>query len=397
MLDPALAEARLAILAGPGVVRDGVVARLVEVAERTGLPVLNTWGAKGIFRWDSPYHAGTAGLQAEDFALAGLTEAEIVLAVGLDPAEAPPDRWAGPQVLEVEPWQLDTLVLRWPEPDPPAPRVATDSTSRSPPPWPPPTPPTRCRCRRRCRPRPGPAANRGALVTAHPGPPVLWVARALPTTEPGSVVVPATRVLGSALARGLVAGLDQRPALAGTTEPFDPTTVALVELGLAWHSPTVVVAWGADVALPRPMRTWRPSGRPGPVWWPAARGAPVALDQTRLLVDVPARWWPGPDLARRGAGHRQKDLTPRQIAGAPTWSVRALPTPPPPTTWPTCGRPSSPTSPTARHWSAARVAAPTPSWPIAPIGWRPGCRRRGWARATTSASTVRTPSTGWWP
>ena len=35
-----------------------------------GVPVINTWGAKGVFRWDSELHGGTAGLQARDFELA---------------------------------------------------------------------------------------------------------------------------------------------------------------------------------------------------------------------------------------------------------------------------------------------------------------------------------------
>lgn len=286
-LDPALAEARLAILAGPGVVRDGAVGQVAVVAERTGLPVLNTWGAKGLFRWDSPYHAGTAGLQAEDFALAGLAEAEIVLAIGVDPAEAPAERWAGPQVLEVEPWQLDTLVLRWPDPGPPAPTgrnrlyeslaaalagpYESDAVPLSP-----------ARAARDL----AAAANRGALVTADPGPAGLWVARALPTTEPGSVVVPATRAPGAALALALVAGLDQRTAFAVTTEPFDATTEALVQLGLAWHSPTVVVAWGADVELPAAdahLAALRAARRDG---GPQLVGVPVALEDTRLLVEV---------------------------------------------------------------------------------------------------------------
>ena len=40
----------------------------------TGAPVVNTWGAKGVLRWDDPHHAGTAGLQADDFDLAGLAD-----------------------------------------------------------------------------------------------------------------------------------------------------------------------------------------------------------------------------------------------------------------------------------------------------------------------------------
>ena len=123
-------------------------------------------------------------------------------------------------------------------------------------------------------------------MTADPGPAGLWVARALPTTEPGSVVVPSSRAPGAAVALALVAGLDQRPAFAVTTEPFDPTTEALVELGLVWNSPTVLVAWGADVVLPSAdahLAALRAARREGGL---QVMGVPVALEQTRLLVDL---------------------------------------------------------------------------------------------------------------
>ena len=79
---------------------------------------------------------------------------------------------------------------------------------------------------------------------------------------------------------------DQRTAFAVTTEPFDATTEALVQLGLAWHSPTVVVAWGADVELPAAdahLAALRAARRDG---GPQLVGVPVALEDTRLLVEV---------------------------------------------------------------------------------------------------------------
>ncbi|HXY93909.1 MAG TPA: thiamine pyrophosphate-binding protein, partial [Acidimicrobiia bacterium] len=58
------------VLAGSGVIRAGAVDALRTLAEETGLGVLNVFTAKGLFRWDSPFHLGTAGLQLHDFALA---------------------------------------------------------------------------------------------------------------------------------------------------------------------------------------------------------------------------------------------------------------------------------------------------------------------------------------
>jgi thiamine pyrophosphate-dependent acetolactate synthase large subunit-like protein len=116
-LAPDMAAVSSLVLAGPGVVRAHAVPALHEVAERLGAGVVNTWGAKGVYRWDSPFHFGTAGLQARDAELAGLTSAELVITTGLDPNEMPVDRWANGPVLDVDPRVLDALTYRW-EPSP---------------------------------------------------------------------------------------------------------------------------------------------------------------------------------------------------------------------------------------------------------------------------------------
>src|SRR5258705_5613753 len=65
---PALAlldqpRGRAAMLAGPGVLRHRAVDGLREFAAAANVGVANTWGAKGVFNWDSPHHLGTCGLQ----------------------------------------------------------------------------------------------------------------------------------------------------------------------------------------------------------------------------------------------------------------------------------------------------------------------------------------------
>ena len=82
---------RLGILAGPGVVEAGCVDGLQAFARRVGCGVVNTWGAKGVFRWDDPLHFGTAGLQARDFELAGLGDVDVLVTTGLDPDEVTVD------------------------------------------------------------------------------------------------------------------------------------------------------------------------------------------------------------------------------------------------------------------------------------------------------------------
>ena len=49
------------VLAGPGVVRAQSVAGLHALAGALGAGVLNTWGAKGVFHWQSRHHWATIG------------------------------------------------------------------------------------------------------------------------------------------------------------------------------------------------------------------------------------------------------------------------------------------------------------------------------------------------
>jgi Thiamine pyrophosphate enzyme, central domain len=80
---------RCIILAGAGVVRDGVVDDLRDVVARTNIGVFNSWAAKGLFQWDSPAHFGTVGLQRDDFVRAELGVADDVVVVGCDEHEVP--------------------------------------------------------------------------------------------------------------------------------------------------------------------------------------------------------------------------------------------------------------------------------------------------------------------
>src|ERR1700712_3719702 len=78
------------VLAGAAVVQGGYAADLAAFAERTGLGVLNAFTAKGLFRWDSPFHLGTGCLQERDLELAGAGPDSVVLVVGVDIDECSP-------------------------------------------------------------------------------------------------------------------------------------------------------------------------------------------------------------------------------------------------------------------------------------------------------------------
>ncbi|MEX2293286.1 MAG: hypothetical protein WD691_05815 [Acidimicrobiales bacterium] len=179
--------AGLGVLVGPGVVRDGCVDGVRAFAARVGCGVVNTWGAKGVFRWDDPLHFGTAGLQALDFELAGLGDVDVLVTSGLDPNEVTSQPWLGrAAVIDVAPADLATVELDLPPGTIERPRLYTDLAAVVGPMYE----------------QAGSAAGRAAalaaalpkdgVVVAEPGLVGFWIARTFPTAVPGSVVVPAS-------------------------------------------------------------------------------------------------------------------------------------------------------------------------------------------------------------
>jgi len=81
------------VLAGNGVVRGGAAAALREFAQATGIPVAETFMAKGLLDADDPLSLGAVGLQPGDYRLAGFEEADVVVAIGYDLVEHSPKNW----------------------------------------------------------------------------------------------------------------------------------------------------------------------------------------------------------------------------------------------------------------------------------------------------------------
>jgi hypothetical protein len=252
-LDPSMAELDIVAVVGPGVVRASGLEGLSELARKGGIGIVNTWGAKGVERWDSPFHFGTAGLQARDFELAGLAAADVVIASGLDPDESPLDALGSWVVQEVPPGQLGALCHRWP-------------TSRTPPTRPPlydtiaavVTPLYESDRVPLSAPRAalhlsGALPDRGVVV-ADPGAAGFWIARTFPTSFPGSVCVPATGGPGFAAAAALVCRLEGRPVLAvadqlGGVDGLDDTSAALLELAESLGVAVALQLWGPEGSL----------------------------------------------------------------------------------------------------------------------------------------------------
>jgi thiamine pyrophosphate-dependent acetolactate synthase large subunit-like protein len=144
--------------------------------------VVNTWGAKGVFRWDDPYHFGTAGLQARDFELAGLGDVDVLVTSGLDRAEVTSTPWAGrAEVIDVAPEQLAAFDRVLPAGTLERPALYTELAAVVGPMYDQPaSPPARAAALAAALPDDG-------VVVARPGLVGFWIARTFPTVRPGSV------------------------------------------------------------------------------------------------------------------------------------------------------------------------------------------------------------------
>lgn len=242
------------LLAGAGVVRAGMVGELARLAEDSHLGVLNTFTAKGMFAWDSPYHLGTAFLQERDLELAGIGPDTRILMIGIDADECPEallDRAGvriGPDapVWSVPATELPGLVGRVgsvhgrpPEPGElyrvlagiVQPMYQLDTVPFA--------PPRAAVELLRSLPDDG-------TIAVEPGIAGMWIARAIPTTRLGSVRVPAAGRPGSAVAAAINLGLAGRPALAIVEAPLSPASQELMDLARGRGLSLVVAEWGLD-------------------------------------------------------------------------------------------------------------------------------------------------------
>ena len=81
------------IIAGNGVVRANASEALLEFATKLNIPVATTFMAKGVLSCDSEHSLGTIGLQAQDYISCGIDRADVIICVGYDIVEYPPNLW----------------------------------------------------------------------------------------------------------------------------------------------------------------------------------------------------------------------------------------------------------------------------------------------------------------
>ncbi len=226
--------------------------------------MLNVFTAKGLFRWDSPYHLGTAGLQLHDFALAGLAPNRPILAVGVGLDECPDpilrDAGLSPDgawpVTRVATERLGSLggLVRAAHDGPPVlgelyqrlsgvaqPLYRVEDVPLNP---------------ARAAADVGESLPEGGVVTLEPSTAGWWVARTLPTTQLGSVRVPAAGRPGLAVAAALLASIEGRPAVAVVEAPVGPENRALIELAHSRDADLVVAVRGdaGDITSPEEHR-----------------------------------------------------------------------------------------------------------------------------------------------
>jgi acetolactate synthase-1/2/3 large subunit len=81
------------IFAGNGVIRGGASRELRDFSRAHGIPVVNTFMAKGCMPYDDPLALLTAGLQTRDYVSCGFEKADLIIAVGYDLVEYAPKLW----------------------------------------------------------------------------------------------------------------------------------------------------------------------------------------------------------------------------------------------------------------------------------------------------------------
>lgn len=81
------------ILAGNGLIRTNTCEALVDCAEKLNIPVATTFMAKGAIPSSHPLSLGTVGLQAHDYVSCGFERADVIICIGYDLVEYPPNLW----------------------------------------------------------------------------------------------------------------------------------------------------------------------------------------------------------------------------------------------------------------------------------------------------------------
>lgn len=99
------------ILAGNGSIRKRASKQLRRFAQKTGIPVVNTFMGKGAIGRSDPHCLFTMGLQGKDHVNLAIDQADLVIAVGYDLVEYSPNFWnktpANKKIVHMDFWPAE--------------------------------------------------------------------------------------------------------------------------------------------------------------------------------------------------------------------------------------------------------------------------------------------------
>ncbi|CDQ20917.1 acetolactate synthase large subunit [Halobacillus karajensis] len=81
------------ILAGNGITRGKATEELKALAEKADIPVVHSFMGKGALSWKHERSLLTAGLSGKDHITCGFEQADLIIPIGFDMAETPPQNW----------------------------------------------------------------------------------------------------------------------------------------------------------------------------------------------------------------------------------------------------------------------------------------------------------------
>ncbi|AQQ54796.1 acetolactate synthase large subunit [Planococcus lenghuensis] len=81
------------ILSGDGVTRGGAAHALRGFIDVLDLPAVQSFMGKGTVSWEDEHSLLTAGIGGKDYITCGFAKADLIIAVGFDMVEYPPERW----------------------------------------------------------------------------------------------------------------------------------------------------------------------------------------------------------------------------------------------------------------------------------------------------------------
>ncbi|WP_299093928.1 acetolactate synthase large subunit [uncultured Metabacillus sp.] len=81
------------ILAGNGITRRHASESLLTLVEKTKIPVVHTFMGKGALSWKNELSLLTAGMGGNDYITCGFNQSDLIIAIGFDMAEYPPENW----------------------------------------------------------------------------------------------------------------------------------------------------------------------------------------------------------------------------------------------------------------------------------------------------------------